>query len=584
MKFHKATNLGIEIEICVEKEKYKSLKSRRKNQEFIYKYPKGKDPFRPGYVSNSENSNESNNSNSDKSEELRDILLTKDPSCKCIDRTIHTPAEIVSPRMSPEELKYFYSFLEEKLMDDMSQIVQAKTCGIHIHWSNSELQAYPDDYYYMFEFIRIMYHLRKYFNTKVVDVGFSGRLHHYNNIIQYPLYISPKMPEVEDKIFTCDILNLELDRNTKLDDIEKQLLDTDLNVYQWRDSDNFRRIYELFFYCHKERLDSFLILFFIISISNKKSFLTEEMGFKKNNYKRAVDIEEEDIIKYLEFIGEKSQELYTFDNLTKLFMEIETIYEDPKNRFGGFALEGMRHRRTELKKIITKKFHMDLSETQDIMRDFYTLMSSKKSNSMKTRSIKSLPSELRDILFSKGTEKLSSYPETVSHEFIINSLRTRLYKSGMSFYDNLKGFHMEMRIFSLDDLFRRDKEVNAQKVVNEINSFVEKTEHFFVTIIDRLNKMYDPVKKEIPESKKELYDEFFLMDKTYQPRNRAVTEKLRELFGIEKMGSVKPSSVKSSSVKQSSVKPSSVKSKSLKPSLQRSPKGKGRTKKNYEKF
>ena len=34
---------------------------------------------------------------------------------------------------------------------------------------------------------------------------------------------------------------------------------------------------------------------------------------EKNNYKRAVDIEEEDIIKYLEFIGEKSQELYTFD-------------------------------------------------------------------------------------------------------------------------------------------------------------------------------------------------------------------------------------------------------------------------------
>ena len=145
------------------------------------------------------------------------------------------------------------------------------------------------------------------------------------------------------------------------------------------------------------------------------------------------------------------------------------------------------------------------------MKDFYTLMSKKSCKiGMKTKSIKSLPSELRDILFSKGTEKLSSYPETVSHEFIINSLRTRLYKTGMSFYDNLKGFHMEMRIFSLDDLFRRDKEVNAQKVVNEINSFVEKTEHFFVKILDRLNKMYDPVKKEIPASKKDTYNKIFL--------------------------------------------------------------------------
>jgi len=32
MKFHKATNLGIEIEICVEKEKYKSLKTEYNKQ------------------------------------------------------------------------------------------------------------------------------------------------------------------------------------------------------------------------------------------------------------------------------------------------------------------------------------------------------------------------------------------------------------------------------------------------------------------------------------------------------------------------------------------------------------------------
>ena len=51
-------------------------------------------------------------------------------------------------------------------MHDMSKIEQAKTCGIHIHWSNSELQLYPNDFNYMFEFIRILYHLIKYFNTK----------------------------------------------------------------------------------------------------------------------------------------------------------------------------------------------------------------------------------------------------------------------------------------------------------------------------------------------------------------------------------------------------------------------------------
>ena len=42
MKFHKSTNLGIEIEICVEKEKYKSLKTERKNGEKFINIPRVK--------------------------------------------------------------------------------------------------------------------------------------------------------------------------------------------------------------------------------------------------------------------------------------------------------------------------------------------------------------------------------------------------------------------------------------------------------------------------------------------------------------------------------------------------------------
>jgi hypothetical protein len=557
MKYHKSTNLGIEIEICVEKEKYKSLKSTRKNQETVYKYPKGEDPFRPGYESNS--GSNKNNSNSNKSEELRDILLTKDPTCKCTNRQTHTPAEIVSPRMSPDELPIFYSFLEEQLMEDMSKIEQAKTCGIHVHWSNRDLQLYPDDYNYLFEFIRILFHLRKYFNTKVVDAGFSGRLHHYDDIIQKPIIITPKTPQVKNKIFICKVLKINLDNNITLNDIEEQVLDTDLKVYQWRESYNFKRIYKLFFYLHEEKLDIFLILFFVIAISNQESFLTKEMGFIKNDYKYSADITSENLIYYLDFTNEKMKELYIIDNLIKLLREVEKIYENPKDRFGSWALEGLKHMRTDLKEIVNKEFHGNLENTQDLMKHFYTLMSEKKTSSMKSRAIKYLPSELRDILFFEEKEKLSKYSENITHKYIIENIISNLFKSGMSFYD-LKDFHMEMRIFALDDLFRRDKKVTAQKIVSEIDSFVEKTEHFFVSIIDRLNKMYDPKKKEIPESKKELYDEFFLMDKTYKPRNRAVTEKLRELFGIEQMGSVKSRSVKSRA----------------KPSLQRSPKGKGK--------
>jgi hypothetical protein len=539
MKFHKSTNLGIEVEICVEKEMYRSLRTKRNNGELIYKYPEGQDPFRnvnTNNINNLGNSIRNSNSNSNSnSNNLKDIILTDDITCKCNEgkeKKTHIPAEIVSPRMKPNELPFFYSFLEEQLMHDMSKIEQAKTCGIHIHWSNSELQLYPNDYNYMFEFIRILYHLRKYFNTKVVDVGFSGRLHQYDDIIQKPIIITPKTPEIENTFFICNPIEVKMDNDITLIDIEEQLLDTDLSIYQWREPENFNRIKDLFVYMHEEKLDLFLIMFFVISISNKESFLTKELGFEKNIGDRWIDLTDEELLKCMDFVQKKSKELYDFNNLAKLFSEVQKIYEDPYNRFGGFALEG--YMSFSINRVVGEEFNVIMGKTQDIMKDFYTLMSSRKSRNMKKRSIKFLPTELRDRLFLEKKGKLSLFPETVTHEFIINSLQKNFHKSGMSLYD-LDGFHMEMRIFSLDDLFRREKEVNAQKVVEEIHSFVEKTEHFFVKILDRLNKMYDPVKKEIPEGKKKLYDEFFLMDKTYQPRNRVVTEKLRELFGIEKM-------------------------------------------------
>ena len=90
--------------------------------------------------------------------------------------------------------------------------------------------------------------------------------------------------------------------------------------------------------------------------------------------------------------------------------------------------------------------------------------------------------------FSKTTEPILLYHKYTLDELLDMIMLTQKKLPDISIYNITDGFHMEMRIFSLDDLFKREKEVNALKVVNEINSFVEKTEHFFVTIIDRLNK------------------------------------------------------------------------------------------------
>ena len=88
MSYHKSTNIGIEIEICVEKKFYKSLKtsSKKNNSLNIYKYPSDEDPFR-------NNSNGGDSSN----DSLNNIVLTTDSTCKC-DNKIYTRAEINSPR------------------------------------------------------------------------------------------------------------------------------------------------------------------------------------------------------------------------------------------------------------------------------------------------------------------------------------------------------------------------------------------------------------------------------------------------------------------------------------------------------
>ena len=42
LKLDKSTNIGIEIEICIKKDFYKSLQTTKKMYTKVYKYPKGK--------------------------------------------------------------------------------------------------------------------------------------------------------------------------------------------------------------------------------------------------------------------------------------------------------------------------------------------------------------------------------------------------------------------------------------------------------------------------------------------------------------------------------------------------------------
>ena len=49
LKLQDSTNIGIEIEICMKKDFYKSLQTTKKIFTKVYKYPEGQDPFRKNY-------------------------------------------------------------------------------------------------------------------------------------------------------------------------------------------------------------------------------------------------------------------------------------------------------------------------------------------------------------------------------------------------------------------------------------------------------------------------------------------------------------------------------------------------------
>ena len=132
--------------------------------------------------------------------------------------------------------------------------------------------------------------------------------------------------------------------------------------------------------------------------------------------------------------------------------------------------------------------------------------------------------------------KKKKYLVTGAAGFIGSHLVDRLlednfHKQPISLYD-LKDFHMEFRIFSLDRLF--EHKVKPRMITDELYDFINKTNTFMTNILDRLNKFFDPKIKGIPDGKKlRLYYEFFLMDKTYKPGNKVVLKKMNQLFGIK---------------------------------------------------
>ena len=227
--------IGIEIEICIDEDFYKSLQSDMepsvtKNYTMCYKYPPKKDgtpyyPFGEG--------------------ELTDIILDKDISCIC--EPTYTSAEIISPKMNRDKIPFFFDFLKNTLMKDKTKIYQGKTCGIHIHWSNTEISTNYNSIAdpvkkanYIFEFLKILTHLRNHIGPEIINTPFSGR---YENYLEFEptisidlLYnfkykdIANKNKIIENIKFTIDINN-----DTDLNSLYTLFIGTGVNIFDTTD-------------------------------------------------------------------------------------------------------------------------------------------------------------------------------------------------------------------------------------------------------------------------------------------------------------------------------------------------------------
>ena len=96
----------------------------------------------------------------------------------------------------------------------------------------------------------------------------------------------------------------------------------------------------------------------------------------------------------------------------------------------------------------------------------------------------------------------------VDDKYIIDRMVNNFKKQPISLYD-MDQFHMELRVFSLDDLFSRlGDSVTGKDITTELTKFLKMTNTMMMNIIDRFNKFFDEGVRGIPELRKQTYRNF----------------------------------------------------------------------------
>jgi hypothetical protein len=508
-KINKHSFIGVELEICIDQEFYFSLPRGIKN---YYKYPENEDgtEYRPFGK-----------------DKLTDIILDRDPSCLCPPKTKsynYYSAEINSPKMNRDQIPIFFEFLKNTLMKDMTKIYQGTTCGIHIHWSNTIKQKYKENPYYIFEFLKIMANLIKYMVYKITTKEFSGRIHKYREPEPIKIEFIDLLKHPDKNTFIEPVkCNFEFNKDSNFDSIYETFINQPINIYKFKPEfsievgDDDKTI-------KQKQKDRILKYISSLSLTTEKLnhlkdklyfYFGDWMNFCDNILKTKLSDDSDDI---------DDLDLITYFLLTINFYTLRTLIRainDEKD------IKYFKDLENKIKILRIEKIYDPLITLSEVDED---------------------EDELKGFLFNIEETTYKVFNQELENNELKMIFINRIYEEFRSMTDmhpyNLDDFHMEFRMFSLDNLFATpDVQVQAKDVVEELQKFILYTDTFMNNVLDKLNRSFDNVNNCIkPGDIEEIYLKDFLLDKDYKLGSKQVKKAMNNLFGIKTLSiSTKPS-------------------------------------------
>jgi hypothetical protein len=500
---HPETRVGIEIEICIKKEKYDKIIFKKdtketysNNLEAHYEFEHG-NPFKAGVE-----------------DSLDKIILTVDPTCVCEEGFVN--AEIISPKMDATEIPIFFYFLKTVVFNNPDDFYQGETCGIHVHWSNTALML-NNDHNYLFLFFKLINNLRHKLDFKLINSHFSGRQFLYNKMYK-DLTLATNQVDKGNYFIPHEYIEVK-DVNTKsLNDVLDELNLTEVTVY--RNISFTKKVFydKMLNNLVKNKEISKLLYHFVCSNLN---YFTG-----KGNTKVTFDDD---------FFDSKMVDFENMDIDDDLLEKCAQKYLRIKLGFNYFKTSSEEIIFKQCDEFLLKKFlygNVFEPSLTEVFWVFYNKIDSGVFYFIEREGNYWFTSFYDDFKehFSKKTEPIILYHKHTLDELFDIIMITQKKLPDVSIYNITEGFHMEMRMFSLDSLLFGKTKVPSETIINELTRFLLYTDNFMMNVISVLNHVYDS-KNEIKRDKLTILEKTLLFGK--RPNPAQVKKICRRLFAME---------------------------------------------------